>query len=181
MRYSWDSKPQGLLSVSSLSAAGFKLAPDQPVRGMVQSNDGKSWYWLYHINEAQSKKPGRSPEEGLRILEAKRARKWQRERDKAYWEQLDYRTRNLLWKLNGISHLLEEPESFPFKDEEYWRRVKESRIKYLTRDIRLYIKQCKETLFELYPPARPQPGDVVLGGNQKQPQPYDAVLGTSYK
>lgn len=144
---------------------------------MVQSGDGKRWTWLYDIHEAQPKKSRRSPEEGLEILADRMARKERREWEKAHWEALDYRSRDLLFSLNQISHWLETPERFPFGNEEYWRRAKQSSIRHKARNIRKYARECKEALHKLYPPRKPQPGDAVLGGTQKQPQPYDAVLG----
>lgn len=176
-RYDWGDKPRHLLSPTQLGLAGFKRRTEQQAQGMVQSADGKHWTWLYDINEAESKKPGRSPQKGLEILAQKLTLKEQLRWEKVQWKALNHQTNNLLWKLNDISHWLETPERFPFGNEEYWRAGKHQSIKFCARDIRKYIRDCKGTLFKLYPPKRPQPGDAVLGGTQKQPQPYDAVLG----
>lgn len=65
-RYSWEGKPESLLTKTQLGKLGLKLAPNQKVCGVVQSGTGKEWWQLYDKTEALPKQKKSPPSKSTR-------------------------------------------------------------------------------------------------------------------
>ncbi len=65
-RYSWENKPACLQTKTQLGKQGLKLSPNQQVRGIVQSGDGKQWWELYDARETIAKQKKSPPSKSTR-------------------------------------------------------------------------------------------------------------------